>query len=346
MSLPENGVIHRLDLDDAQGESDATIGNYRNCQHIASGICSEVYRHETKALKVITETHNINPHNSAREVRILKSLTPHDNVVKLIDTFHDSQKRLVLEFEYMPCTLANILTLEVPLMPHTTHHIATSLLSAVSFLHSQNIIHRDIKPTNILTRQSSELTAPGSIKLCDFGTAWHARFSAMDEPASHKVLEVGTTCYRAPETLFGNRSYDTSLDIWSLGCVLAECLRQPNSKLVQGANGSKRRLQKPLFESRSSEEDGNQLGLILSMFKTLGTPTEETWPEAKQWKTNPFGFWNVFEGKGWDLLLADAGGQEDWGGRLVKRCLLWESKDRITADEALEHLARNGPNEP
>lgn len=85
-----------------------------------------------------------------------------------------------------------------------------------------------------------------------------------------------------------------------------------------------------LFESRSTEQDGNQLGLILSMFKTLGTPSEASWPEAVTWKTNPFGFWNVFEGRAWDDILE---GVVPWGAELVRRCVVFESGQRITAEE-------------
>lgn len=145
------------------------------------------------------------------------------------------------------------------------------------------------------------------------------------EPTNHKVLEVGTTSYRAPETLFGNRSYNTSLDIWASGTMLAECLRTPPT---------------PLFESREGHEDGNQLGLILSIFKTLGTPTKESWPEAERFSTPPFEWYAEFPGKKWEELLE---GVEKEARDLVGRLVRYESCERLGAEEVcvcFVHLRR------
>jgi len=188
------------------------------------------------------------------------------------------------------------------------HACFCDLFSGLAYLHGHGIIHRDIKPSNIL------LASPtGPAYISDFGTSWHPQLSLVDEPADHKVLEVGTTCYRAPETLFGNRSYDTSLDMWAAGTMLVECIRKPPT---------------PLFESRETSEDGNQLGLILSMFKTIGTPTKETWPEALNFTTPPFDWYQVFPGHSWEELLSEVG---ENGRDLVTKLVCFESGNRLTA---------------
>ena len=260
------------------------------------------------ALKVITETQNVVPHNSHREARILEHLS-HQSIITLLDTFHDRESRLVMVFPFMPLTLAKIIgtgTVSEELTRTAFH----DLFSALEYLHGSGIIHRDIKPSNLL------LASPtGPAYLSDFGTAWHSLFSAVDEPAHHKVLEVGTTSYRAPETLFGNRSYGTSLDMWEAGAMLAECIRQPPT---------------PVFESRDTSEDGNQLGLILSMFKTLGTPTRETWPEAVDFTTPPFDWYQSFPGKSWDEILVSVDGKAK---DLVTKLVCFESGQRLTATE-------------
>lgn len=288
-----------------------TIGHYQDCHNLASGLVSQVYRSKAVALKVITETRNVEPHNPNREVKILSSIS-HPSIIQLLGTSHDSEGRLILAFPFIPFTFSQIIdsgSLAEPLVRSCFREI----FSALSYLHRHGIIHRDIKPSNIL------LASPiGPAYLADFGTAWHPSLSLADEPVNHKVLEVGTTCYRAPETLFGNRSYGTSLDIWATGTMLVECLRKPP---------------KPLFESRDTSEDGNQLGLVLSIFKTLGTPTKETWPEAAEFSTPPFEWYQEFPGHSWEELLPEV---NEKVRDLVKRLVCYESGRRLTADEVCE----------
>ena len=284
------------------------IGHYKDCHHEASGLVAEVYRSKTVALKVITETRDVEPHNPAREVKILTEAS-HPAIISIKETFRDQEGRLVIVFPFMPLTLAKIIgSGAVPVS--TTRSWFHDLFSALSYLHKNGIIHRDIKPSNLLLKSKT-----GPAYLSDFGTTWHPTFSAVDEPPDNKVLEVGTTCYRAPETLFGNRSYNASLDMWAAGTMLVECLRNPP---------------KPLFESRDTSEDGNQLGLILSIFKTIGTPTKETWPEAASFSTPPFEWYQEFPGHSWEELLP---GVDENSRVLVKGLVCYESGKRLTAAE-------------
>jgi cyclin-dependent kinase len=283
-----NGIIAApADLEHPDAIPDTpgiSIGKYQDCHHLASGLIAEVYRSKAVALKVITETRDVEPHNPAREVQILTEAS-HSTIIHLIEKFRDKEGRLVLVFPFMPLTLAKIIGSGS--VPDTlTRSCFYDLFSALAYLHKHEIIHRDIKPSNLLLKTKS-----GPAYLSDFGTTWHPTFSAVDEPPNHKVLEVGTTCYRAPETLFGNRS---------------------------------------LFESRDTSEDGNQLGLILSIFKTLGTPTKETWPEATSFSTPPFEWYQEFPGHSWEELLP--GVRED-AIDLVKGLVCYESRKRFTAAE-------------
>ncbi|CAD6501257.1 BgTH12-01509 [Blumeria graminis f. sp. triticale] len=309
LSQPISNLVQGETGPDSPG---IVIGNYHGCHHISSGLCSDVYRCKAVALKVILQLHNAEPHNPELEIKILSSLA-HPSVIKLNTVFRDASNRLILVFPYQAFTLATFLTAGT-LPPRSTAHWFYDIFSALEYLHAQGIIHRDIKPSNILIASD---TAPAL--LSDFGTAWHPVFSASFESPASKCLEVGTTSYRAPETLFGYRGYGTPLDLWATGTMLAECLRNPP---------------KCLFDSRNTTETGNQLGLILSMFQTLGTPTRENWPEASTFNTPPFDWYKEFPAKDWKTILVNV---EESGIDLVRRLLVWESGNRLTATEALQH---------
>ncbi|PON23279.1 CMGC protein kinase [Trichoderma gamsii] len=290
------------------------IGPYLNCTPISDGITSEVFRtqsgNQTLALKVIVAHQNLEPHNPLREIKILQTLKP--PCIPLLETFRDQEQRLVLAFPYMPLTLADILDKSPSgLEPSHIRSIFTDALHALASIHSHGIIHRDIKPSAILLSSPS-----GPAHLSDFGTAWHPTFSSSSEPPAAKILDIGTGPYRAPEVLFGNKAYSAAVDMWALGAMLAEAIRSPPA---------------PLFESRAVHEDGNQLGLILSIFKTLGTPTPETWPEANEFRVTPFELWTVFPQRGWEVILphVDAGFRD-----AVARLVRYDGS-RASADEAL-----------
>ncbi|KAL2177669.1 kinase-like domain-containing protein [Thermothelomyces heterothallicus CBS 202.75] len=336
-SLPEPAVVEHAGRESSPG---ITIGNYPNCHYIASGVTSEVYRADVHALKVVVETHNIEPHNPHREAKILSSLRDPDarsslrdpnppHIIPLLETFRDPKtQNFVLVFPYAPFTLASLLSTHrpasAPLPDAVTRTIFTGLFRALSHLHARSIIHRDIKPSALLLTTPTP-TDPSQVYLSDFGTAWHPTFSPGDntEPAHHKILDVGTGPYRAPETLFGNRSYGPPVDLWAAGVALAECFAR-----------------RPPFESRPAHEDGNQLGLVLSIFQTLGTPTPETWPEAVGFRTPPFEMYRIFNGRvaseGWQAVVPGLPSGEGSWMELVQGLLRFESAQRVTADEALK----------
>ncbi|KAH0524064.1 hypothetical protein TsFJ059_008981 [Trichoderma semiorbis] len=292
-------------------QSGITIGSYTNCSPISDGVTSEVFRSGSTALKVIVHS-IIEPHNPLREIKILQTLRP--PCIPLIESFRDQEQRLVLAFPYMPLTLADVLEKSSSALDNALiRSVFGDVLRALADIHSQGIVHRDIKPSAILLASPS-----GPAYLSDFGTAWHPTFSTSSEPPASKILDIGTGPYRAPEVLFGDKSYGPPIDMWAFGVMLAEAIRSPPS---------------PPFESRPVHEDGNQLGLILSIFKTLGTPTPETWPEAKAFRVTPFELWTVFPQREWDVILpAVDAGFRDAVARLVRY-----DGSRATADEVLTY---------
>lgn len=192
------------------------------------------------------------PHNSEREVRILRTAAS-AHIIPLYESFWQPGGRLILTFPFMPFDLSGLLAQDT-LTPSAARSCLRDVFAALSHLHALRIIHRDVKPSNILLR-----TPAGPAYLADLGIAW-APDDAASEPASRKITDVGTTAYRPPELLFGNTAYGCALDLWAAGCVVAE---------VVG------RRREPLFDAG---ELGSELALIRSIFMSLGTPTVEVWP--------------------------------------------------------------------
>jgi len=147
-----------------------------------------------------------------REVRMLKRLR-HEHLINLIEVFR-RRRKLYLVFEYVDHTILEELE-EHPsgLDEETARRHVFQVLRAIQFCHQNSIIHRDVKPENILV---SKL---GIVKLCDFG---FARMMAGQGEAYTDY--VATRWYRAPELLVGDPAYGKEVDLWAIGCLYAEML--------------------------------------------------------------------------------------------------------------------------
>jgi cyclin-dependent kinase 12/13 len=162
-------------------------------------------------------------------------------------------------FEYIEHDLAGLLDAKLPFSESEVKSIIHQLLEALFHCHAQNILHRDLKASNLL------ITKNGTLKLADFGLS---RFTQKGKGVyTNRVI---TRWYRPPELLLGATEYGPHVDMWSVGCILGELLL--NSKAV--------------FPGKSEVE---QLDLI---YKICGTPTPENWPSVAE-----LPLWNEFKPK-------------------------------------------------
>jgi serine/threonine protein kinase len=153
------------------------------------------------------------PATALREIIVLKQLR-HDNVVHLRDVVLETG-RLYLVFELVHMDLKKLMdSYDVPLQPSLVRSYVAQILDGLAYIHSMGIMHRDLKPQNLLVTKS------GSIKLADFGLA-----RTFTPSKRELTVEVITRWYRAPEILLGCSTYTSCVDVWSVGCIMAEMVR-------------------------------------------------------------------------------------------------------------------------
>ncbi|TKR65042.1 hypothetical protein L596_025506 [Steinernema carpocapsae] len=179
---------------------------------------------EPVALKKIFDAFR-NPTDSQRtfrEIMFLQEFGRHPNVVKLFNILKaDNDKDIYLVFEFMEADLHNVIKRGTILKEIHKQYIMCQLFRAIRYLHSGNVLHRDLKPSNVL------LDADCRVKLADFGLA-RSLSQLEDYPEGENMPElteyVATRWYRSPEILLAAKRYTKGVDMWSLGCILAEMI--------------------------------------------------------------------------------------------------------------------------
>lgn len=245
------------------------------------------------------------PSTAIREISLMKELK-HENIVSLYDVIH-TENKLMLVFEYMDKDLKKYMdSYQNPaggtrgaLDAGTVKSFMWQLLRGIAFCHENRVLHRDLKPQNLL------INAQGQLKLGDFGLA-----RAFGIPVNTFSNEVVTLWYRAPDVLLGSRTYNTSIDIWSAGCIMAE--------MFTG---------RPLFPGTTNEDQ------LLKIFRLMGTPSERSWPgissfaEYKQ-------TWPVYATQELRAILPQIDTQ---GLHLLSQLLQLQPERRWSAEQALAH---------
>ncbi|KRZ70011.1 Serine/threonine-protein kinase MAK [Trichinella papuae] len=181
-----------------------------------------------------------------REVKSLKKMN-HINVVKLKEVIRENDT-LYFIFEYMKENLYEMMKRRDTPFPHSIIcNIIAQILNGLAYIHKHGFFHRDMKPENVLC------IGPELVKIADFGLAREVR--SMPPYTDY----VSTRWYRAPEVLLRCRNYSSPIDLWAVGCIMAELF-----------------LLRPLFPGSSEIDE------IFKICAIIGTPSREEWPEGYQ----------------------------------------------------------------
>nr|CAD7396101.1 unnamed protein product [Timema poppensis] len=280
---------------------------YEKLEKIGEGTYGTVFKaknrenHEIVALKRVRLDDDDEgvPSSALREICLLKELK-HKNIVRLYDVLH-SDKKLTLVFEHCDQDLKKYFdSLNGEIDPDIVKSFMYQLLRGLAFCHSHNVLHRDLKPQNLLINKNGEL------KLADFGLA-----RAFGIPVKCYSAEVVTLWYRPPDVLFGAKLYTTSIDMWSAGCIFAEL-----------ANAGR-----PLFPGSDVDDQ------LKRIFKLLGTPSEETWSGISQLPDyKPFPMYHPSMSFSQVVPKLNSKGRD-----LLQRLLVCNPALRIAAEEAMTH---------
>jgi len=290
-----------------------SVDCYRKLGRIDEGTYGVVYKAQDKdtgeivalkRLKLENEREGF-PITALREISALMHAAPHPNIVSIREVVSTTSvpSSFFIAMEFVPHDLRAVLDdRQSPFSEAEAKSLVRQLLMAVQNLHHHWIIHRDLKTTNLL------LTRDGVLKVADFGMA-----RRLGSPNPGRITpDVITLWYRAPELFLGQQSYSWPVDVWSVGCVMAEILTS-----------------RPLFAGQG------ELQTLHAIFKTLGFPTPLVWPAF-----NSLPNAHLISSRGMPSMssikkqfsMISASGVD-----LLSRLLAYDPSRRIRPSEALEH---------
>ena len=320
-----NDVTEKLSYLDNQMDSINLVpATFDKTNQIGQGTFGKVYKSsyytkdnelKTVAIKKIPMSSQDEglPLTAVREIAILQAYH-HPNLVELLDIIIAPVKppnyrgHVDLVFEYMEHDISALVESKIQFTQGEIKNIMKQILTGIAYLHSNNIIHRDIKSANILLNNN------GVVKLGDFGLAR----TICPLPQRNKLYSgnVVTIWYRPPELLLGMKNYDLKVDMWSIGCVFAELL-----------------MGEPIFKGNNEKEQ------VQEIFTICGSPNENTWPGISLFPSYEYLMpRNTFDN---NLKLSITSKSkspiDDITFDLIQKMLMVNPRDRISAEEALKH---------
>lgn len=311
---PESVVPPQRSIDMLQGCR--SVDEFERLNKIDEGTYGVVYRAKDKKTGEVVALKKVKmekeregfPLTSLREINILLSFH-HPSIVDVKEVVVGSNlDSIFMVMEYMEHDLKGLMeSMKQPFSQSEVKCLMLQLLEGVKYLHDNWVLHRDLKTSNLL------LNNRGELKICDFGLS--RQYGSPLKPYTHLVV---TLWYRAPELLLGAKQYSTAIDMWSLGCIMAELLAK-----------------QPLF---SGKTEVDQLDKI---FRTIGTPNEAIWPGFSKLPGVKVNFvkqpYNLLRKKFPATSFTGSPILSDAGFDLLNKLLTYDPQKRITAEAALNH---------
>ncbi|MFS7903638.1 putative protein-serine/threonine kinase CMGC-RCK family [Helianthus anomalus] len=255
---------------------------------------------EVVAIKKLNNEYKTNEDSmNLREVKSLIKIVNHPNIVKLKEIIRENNT-LFLIFEYMECDLYQLMVERTkPFSESEIRNMCFQTLQGLAYMHQKGYMHRDLKPENILVSKNI-------LKIGDLGST---REINGEQPYTH--YNVTTLWYRAPEVFLRSPCYNSSVDMWAFGAIMAE-----------------------LYTNQAVFDGSSDADVMQKICSVLGTPTESTWLSGLDLARNVLYQFPDFPGIRFSELLPTASSD---AVNLVASLLSWCPSDRPTAMEAVKH---------
>jgi len=243
-----------------------------------------------------------------REVKSLNKLKQNENIIKLKEMIR-TEDLLYLVFEYMEKNLYELMLQNQTkkFSEAQIRYVLFQTLQGVTFMHKYGFFHRDLKPENLLVNGDK-------IKIADFGLAREIR------SIPPYTDYVSTRYYRAPECILKSTNYNSPIDIWAIGCIMAELYNF-----------------KPIFNGASEKE------VFFKIASVLGTPNMNTWSEGVQLAKKCDIKLPICSGIQFSKLVPNASKEAI---SLLSEMLVWDPNKRSTASKLLQHPFFTNSNVP